>query len=94
MMYPHEIKEEAELETLEAYLYYEEKQKGLGDRFLVQLEEYLKRICKNPLHFPLKNGYREAFIKKFPFLIIYEFSQETVVVYSVFNTYQNPNKKP
>jgi len=94
MIYPHGIKEEAELEIFEAYIYYEEKQIGLGDRFLGQLEKYLNRICKNPLHFPLKNGYREAFIKKFPFLIIYDFSQETVVVYSVFNTYQNPCKKP
>lgn len=94
MIYNHIIKEEAELETLEAYLYYEEKQKGLGNKFLTQLEEYLKRICQNPLHYPLKKGYREAFLRKFPYLIIYEFSKETVIVYSVFNTYQNPNKKP
>lgn len=94
MIYRHEIKEEAELEALEAFLYYEEKLEGLGNKFLFQVEKYIKQICQNPLHFPLKNGYRQAFIKKFPYLIIYEFYQETVVVYSIFNTYQNPDKKP
>jgi len=54
MIYPHEIKEEAELETLEAYLYYEKEQKGLGIKFLSQVEKYIKQICQNPLHFPEK----------------------------------------
>lgn len=90
MKYPLEIKEEAELEILEAYLYYEEKQKGLGEKFLAQVEKYINRICENPLFFSTKYSYRTAFIKKFPFLIIYEFYQNTVIVYSVFNTYRKP----
>ena len=85
MKYPHEIKEEAELEILEAYFYYEEKQKGLGEKFLAQVQKYINRICENPLSFSSKDSlYRAAFIKKFPFLIIYEFYQNTVIVYSVF----------
>lgn len=94
MRYVLEIKEEAELETLDAYLYYEERQKGLGVRFLDHLEIYFNRICKYPLHFPVKNGYHEVFIRKFPFIIIYEVIENTVVVYSVFNTHRNPEKKP
>jgi len=94
MKYPHEIKQEAELETMEAYLYYEKQQKGLGKKFLIQIEKYINRICQNPVQFRLKNGYREAFIKKFPYLIIYEFDQEKVIIYSVFNTYRNPKQKP
>lgn len=94
MKYLLEIKEEAEFETLEAYLYYEEQQKDLGRKFLFCLEEYFDRICKNPLHYPLKNGYRETFIRKFPYLIIYEINQNKIIVYSVFNTHQNPEKKP
>ncbi|WP_257984540.1 hypothetical protein [Psychroflexus sp. MES1-P1E] len=48
----------------------------------------------NPKHFPQKRKpYREAFIKCFPFLLIYEITKGKVIVYSVFNTWQNPEKK-
>jgi len=89
-----EIKDEANLEIIEAYLYYEEKRTGLGEEFLEHLESYFDRIKNNPKHFPQKrNPYREAFIKRFPFLIIYEIKKDIVIVYSVFNTWQNPQKK-
>jgi len=86
-----EIKEEANLEIIDAYSYYEGKQLGLGEIFLEQLELYLERITKNPKHFEVKNNYREAYIIKFPYLIIYRIEENKVVVYSVFNT---PKKKP
>lgn len=37
---------------------------------------------------------KEAFLSRFPFLIVYEIVEEVVIVFSVFNTWQNPNKKP
>ena len=84
MTYILEIKDEANWEIIEAYLYYQEKRTGLGGEFLEHLDSYFERIVSNPKHFPQKrNPYREAFIKRFPFLI----------VYSVFNTWQNPEKK-
>ncbi len=94
MKYSLEIKDEANLETIEAYLYYEGKRKGLGEEFLEHLDTYFDRIRANPKHFPKKRKpYREAFIKRFPFLIIYEIEKNKVIVYSVFNTWQNPDKK-
>lgn len=89
-----EIKEEANLEIIEAYLYYEEKRIGLGEEFLEQIDIYFDRITSSPKHFPQKRKpYREAFIKRFPFLIIYEIEKNKVIVYSVFNTWQSPDKK-
>jgi hypothetical protein len=94
MKYSLEIKDEANLETIEAYLYYEGKRTGLGEEFLEHLDTYFDRITANPKHFPKKRKpYREAFIKRFPFLIIYEIEKNKVIVYSVFNTWQNPDKK-
>lgn len=94
MTYILEVKDEANLEIIEAYLYYEEKRTGLGEEFLEHLDTYFDRITANPKHFPQKRKpYREAFIKRFPFLIIYEIEKKKVVVYSVFNTWQNPEKK-
>jgi hypothetical protein len=89
-----ELKEDANLEIIEAYSYYEEKRLGLGDEFLEHLNIYFERITFNPKHFPQKRKpYREAFIKRFPFLIIYEIAKEKIIIYSVFNTWQNPKNK-
>lgn len=94
MAYQFEIKEEANFEIIEAYRYYEAKQIGLGEQFLSHLDIYFERIKDNPQHFPQKRKpYREAFIKRFPFLVVYEITKTTIIVYSVFNTWQNPTKK-
>jgi len=94
MTYILEVKEEANSEIIEAYLYYEAKRIGLGEEFLEHLDTYFDRIIANPKHFPQKRKpYREAFIKRFPFLIVYEIEKKKVIVYSVFNTWQHPEKK-
>jgi plasmid stabilization system protein ParE len=95
MKYELIIKEEANLEIIESYLYYESKSIGLGDKFLNQLELYFDRIQKNPKHYQIKTkSFREAYIKKFPFLIIYEIIKKQVVIYAVFHTHRNPETKP
>jgi hypothetical protein len=94
MAYNLEIKNEANLEIIEAFLYYEDKRIGLGEEFLEHLDIYFDTIKANPKYFPQKRKpYREAFIKRFPFLIIYEITNRKVIVYSVFNTWQNPVRK-
>lgn len=95
MIYELIIKEEANFEIIESYLYYESKSKGLGDKFEMQLGIYFERIMQFPYHYEIKREpYREAFIKKFPFIIIFEIIENKVVVYSVFNTSRDPSKKP
>lgn len=88
------IQEEAQLEVIEAFLYYEGKQNGLGDLFLDHLNSYFKWIRNYPFHFSQKRKpFREAVVKRFPFIIIYEVLESEVIVYSVFNTWQDPAKK-
>ena len=95
MKYELEIKEEVNQEIVAAYLYYEEKKEGLGERFLEHFKIYIDRLTNFPEHYAIKRSpYREAFIKKFPYLIVYQFTGEKVIVYAVFNTRQNPIKKP
>lgn len=95
MNYTLEIKEEAVIDMQNAYDYYEENKAGLGERFLDTLDDYFDRIQKYPLHYQIKrNPYREAVIKDFPFLIIYEIIEANIVVYTIFNTWRNPDKKP
>lgn len=95
MKYVLEIKEEAVQDIKQAYLYYEERRIGLGNRFLETLETYLERVQNYPEQYQIKRKpYREAFIKHFPFIIIFEIEGNKVIVYAVFNTWRNPNKKP
>lgn len=89
------LKPRAEDDLSEGIQWYESRLKGLGLRFLSQVEKYLEIIRKNPFQYPIrKKQYRETFIKKFPYIIIYEIIENEIVVYSVFNTYQNPDSKP
>ena len=67
----------------------------MGLLFLNQVEKYLESIQRNPMQYPSKRKpFREAFIKLFPYVIIYEVIEDEVVVYSVFNTHRNPDDKP
>jgi hypothetical protein len=95
MQFVLEIKEEAVADVQDAFLYYEEQKLGLGNRFLDTLEIYFNRIQNYPEHYQIKRKpYREAFIKDFPYIIIFELEGHRIIVYAVFNTWKNPNKKP
>jgi len=95
MVYKLILKPEAENDLGEAIEYYQSKRKGLGLKFLKCVQKFFDRITKNPLHYPLKsNQFREAYIQKFPYVIIYEIIDNEIVVFSVFNAHQNPTKKP
>ena len=48
MVYSLVIKEEANSDALEAFLYYEEIQTGLGIRFLESLQKRYDQLSENP----------------------------------------------
>lgn len=94
MRYLLDIKEEVNLDSLEAYEYYESKSIGLGERFLDQVDVFLELIVQNPYLFPSKKPpFHEAFIMDFPYLIVYGIEGDTVVVFAIFNTWKNPEDK-
>ncbi len=85
----------AQLEILDAWEWYEDKQSGLGDRFKNEVYKKIKAIQKNPLHYPLKGKYREAQIDIFPFLIVFKYDKNgsKIFVLSVFHMSRHPKKK-
>lgn len=92
--YSLEIKQEAVVEIEDAYYYYEEQQSGLGETFHNFLDKTFKAISKTPSGFKnISNDRRQAVVKKFPFVIIYEIFESTIVVFAVFHTSRNPNNK-
>lgn len=94
MTYKLVIKEEAYADMQIAYDYYEHQRQGLGDEFIEEVKEKIDYINKYPLHFPIvEKEFRQSLIDRFPYLLIYELSGKAVVVFAVFHTSQNPDKK-
>ncbi|WP_031426902.1 type II toxin-antitoxin system RelE/ParE family toxin [Flavimarina sp. Hel_I_48] len=85
----------AELEIEKSFHFYNVSRTDLGNNFLKELDYYFDLILQNPRTFRKNNlGFREAVIKRFPFLIIYEQLEDYLYIYSVFNTNRNPSTKP
>ena len=86
----------AEKEIDESIEFYESRSKGLGKQFLIYLKSYLKVLKTNPELYAIKKepSYREVTLVKFPFVIIYEIIGTEIIIYSVFHTSRNPERKP
>ena len=78
----------------DAYQRYEEKQKGLGELFLEELDECIGKLQTQPMVYSYAEpGYRYLILRKVPFVIVYKIIKTTVVVYAVFHTNRNPKEK-
>lgn len=63
----------AETEIINAYNFYEDKQKNLGERFLAAMQTSINSIKLNPFIYQRKHKhFREALVKKFPYFLVYE----------------------
>ena len=94
MVYQLELRKRAINQMQKSYDYYESKSLGLGERFLLTVEEYFVIIKNNPKQFQVKREeIREAYLQKFPFIIVYQIIKDTIIVYSVFHTSRNPSTK-
>lgn len=89
------IEPHAQEEIINAVDWYESKQMGLGADFLNYLDGYFQTLKNGKAFFEIKRKpvFRELPLKRFPFVIIYEKYKEEIIVYSVFNTHQNPKHK-
>ena len=87
------FKQEADIEVLEAFNYYEDELEGLGERFLDELDKVILSINLTPNGFQQFHTYRQVPFNVFPFLLIYEVIENNLIVYAVFKTPQDPKKK-
>ncbi|HVZ98329.1 MAG TPA: type II toxin-antitoxin system RelE/ParE family toxin [Chitinophagaceae bacterium] len=97
MPFPYRLHEEAYKEFIEAYAWYEERQSGLGDRFMNSVENKLKQISNNPGYYSKKYGtnFRQAKIDDFPYLIVYEFFKRKGIIHiaAIYHSKRNPKRK-
>lgn len=93
-MYTLIIKPRAILMTKDAYDWYEFQRPGLGEDFLDELDSMYRNIETHPEYYrKIKKNFRQAVLKRFPFVIVYEVIKTDVVVFAVFHTSRNPKSK-
>lgn len=86
------IRPEAENDLKEAFLWYEDRRKGLGYDFLLQVDAGIMAIQRNPRVHPAKyKGTRGHFVKRFPYKIIYIFEERKIIVLAILHEKRNPN---
>ena len=70
---------------------YEGRERGLGDRFLDEVEEGLQRIQQFPQLWPLYEGeYRRYLLKRFPYGLIYRIDPEQIFIMAVAHLHRRP----
>jgi len=93
-MYPLIFKDSAVDDLQKAYDYLEEQEKGLGEKLIQRIAEYVEVIETNPFIFKL--GYRQVRqvrLKPFQYLLRYKIYKGFVGVIQVFHAKQHPKRK-
>ena len=76
-----------------AYGWYEGRRVGLGEEFLGCVDACIEAICRTPeRHAKVFRDYRRGVVRRFPYVVFYEYDAGTVTVYCVFHTSRNPEK--
>ncbi|OBP14173.1 addiction module toxin RelE [Rheinheimera sp. SA_1] len=92
MSYTLKLRKEAEFDVAEGFDYYQGKRVGLGDDFLLCIDDALQKIQRNP--FIYREIYRELrriSIHRFPYRILYFVQNNHVVVTAVFHARKAPS---
>jgi plasmid stabilization system protein ParE len=90
------VSSRAQKEIVQSWEWYEERQQGLGDRFILEITRRIHLIKQNPYRYPTRfKTYKETPVPHFPFLIIYRINKKkkSVRIVSVFHTSLSPKRK-
>ena len=86
MPHPFSIRKKAELDIMSAYEWYESQRKGLGEDFLLCIEETFARITRHPNIYPkVFKTINRALIHRFPFGVFYFVKNDHVIVIAVLH---------
>ena len=84
---------EAQQDLDSAYAWYEGQQPGLGEVFLSRVDACIQALLRRPeMHPTVLEDYRRALVRRFPYAVFYEFSNDRVTVYTVSHTSRDPEK--
>jgi plasmid stabilization system protein ParE len=91
MSYSLVLQSEAIYDIQEAFEWYERQRTGLGLEFIMEIEGAHEKICNHPQYYKAINErYRRLKVNRFPYLIVYEVEETTIIVNSVRHTRRKP----
>ncbi|MEE9429411.1 MAG: type II toxin-antitoxin system RelE/ParE family toxin [Melioribacteraceae bacterium] len=82
----------SEQELIDAYQFYEEQLTGLGNQFINEFNNTIKVILNHPtLWKKVGEKTRRALIKRFSYLILYIYKEETIHITCIAHQHRNPS---
>lgn len=91
MIYNITVQIEALLKIQDAVDWYEEQKQGLGFQLLDEIENCYAELQINPHRFSFINHqYRRVKTARFPYVLIYEVEDDTVIITNVRHNKQKP----
>ncbi|MGE3272680.1 MAG: type II toxin-antitoxin system RelE/ParE family toxin [Chloroflexota bacterium] len=87
------IRPQADLELLEARLWYEEQQPGLGSIFFRVAEAVIERTADAPLAYPLVDGdTRRATLRRYPYSVYFKVRGDVVYIIAIMHNSRDPRR--
>lgn len=75
----------------DAAKWYEERRRGLGEEFVIEIEQALEGVSQAPQRYPIVFGdVRRAVTRRFPYSIYFRLRGDTMVVLAIFHGRRNP----
>lgn len=82
---------EAKTEFDEAVEYYDQQRQGLGDELRAEIREFLPRLQRSPLTFPVERGdVRRLILARFPYKLLYSVESDHVYVIALAHRRRAP----
>jgi plasmid stabilization system protein ParE len=92
-MFTIKFKPEVYEDIKTAYDWYESQKIGLGEDFILMLEESYENIAKTPKIYQLiHKTVRRKLIKKFPYGIFFTIKDNNVIILAIMHTRRKPIK--
>jgi hypothetical protein len=93
-MLPYLFTENAKADVIKHAIFYEGKQKGLGIRFMNEVDLAAEEISILPTGYAsYYKSTREIKTKSFPYKLIYTIEKEMIYIHAVYPGRANPKKK-
>jgi len=85
------VRPKAQTDIREAARWYEDREPGLGLRFLREIRTSLQHINDNPLRFPIiEEDVRRALLHKFPYSIYFVNEPDALAIIAVLHQHRRP----
>ena len=79
-----------------AYEWYREKSEIAADNLIIEVEETIRAICKDPYRY--RNSYKnlhEVSLRRYPYYVIYfiDDDKKSIIIISLYHHKRNPRNK-